>query len=139
MGTPFEYLRPTTPHEAVAMKARHGVRARFWAGGTDLMLGWQQGTAAFDYCIDLGFLSGLDGIDRALDPPAPADTPYETDADPLPRSLMDALQALSDSSMFRAALGDQFIDYILTLKQAEVSRFLSTVTDWEHREYFEMF
>ncbi len=84
-------------------------------------------------------LSGLDGIDRALDPPAPADTPYETDADPLPRSLMDALQALSDSSMFRAALGDQFIDYILTLKQAEVSRFLSTVTDWEHREYFEMF
>ncbi len=63
MGTPFEYLRPTTPHEAVAMKARHGVRARFWAGGTDLMLGWQQGTAAFDYCIDLGFLSGLDGIE----------------------------------------------------------------------------
>ncbi len=63
MGTPFEYLRPTTPHEAVAMKARHGVRARFWSGGTDLMLGWQQGTAAFDYCIDLGFLSGLDGIE----------------------------------------------------------------------------
>ncbi len=62
MGTPFEYLRPATPYEAVAMKARHGARARFWAGGTDLMLGWQQGTAAFDYCIDLGFLPGLDGI-----------------------------------------------------------------------------
>ncbi len=84
-------------------------------------------------------LSGLDGIDRALEPPAPADTPYETDAEALPRSLMEALQALSGSAMFRAALGDQFVDYIVTLKQAEVSRFLSTVTDWEHREYFEMF
>ncbi len=84
-------------------------------------------------------LAGLDGIDRALDPPAPADTPYETEAAVLPRSLMEALQALDDSALFRAALGDRFIDYILTLKQAEVSRFLSTVTDWEHREYFEIF
>jgi glutamine synthetase len=84
-------------------------------------------------------LAGLDGIDRALPPPPPADTPYETAAEVLPRSLMEALDALDGSAMFRAALGDRFIDYILTLKQAEVSRFLSAVTDWEHREYFEIF
>jgi glutamine synthetase len=84
-------------------------------------------------------LSGLDGIDRRLEPPDPVDAPYETEAEPLPRSLMEALQALDDSTMFRAVLGDRFIDYILTLKQAEVSRFLATVTDWEHREYFEIF
>ena len=81
----------------------------------------------------------LDGIDRRLEPPDPVDAPYETEAEPLPRSLMEALQALDDSTMFRAVLGDRFIDYILTLKQAEVSRFLATVTDWEHREYFEIF
>ena len=84
-------------------------------------------------------LAGLDGIDRALAPPPPADTPYETEAEVLPRSLMEALDALDHSAMYRAALGDRFIDYILTLKRAEVSRFLATVTDWEHREYFEIF
>ncbi len=83
--------------------------------------------------------SGLDGIDRKLDPPPPADTPYETEAEALPRSLMEALRALDDGRMFRDRLGDRFIDYIQTLKQADVSRFLSTVTDWEHREYFEIF
>ena len=84
-------------------------------------------------------LSGLDGVDRGLVPPNPSDTPYESEAEELPRSLMEALQALNESTMFRAALGERFIDYILTLKQAEVSRFLATVTDWEHREYFEIF
>ncbi len=84
-------------------------------------------------------LSGLDGVDRGLEPPEPVYTPYESEAEALPRSLMEALQALDDSTMFREALGNQFIDYILTLKQAEVSRFLATVTDWEHREYFEIF
>ena len=84
-------------------------------------------------------LSGLDGVDRGLEPPDPSDTPYESEAETLPRSLMEALQALDDSTMFRTALGDRFIDYIQTLKQAEVSRFLATVTDWEHREYFEIF
>ena len=62
MRTPFEYLRPATPHEAVVMKARYGTQAQFWAGGTDLMLAWRQGRVAFDYCIDLGFLPGIDGI-----------------------------------------------------------------------------
>ena len=33
----------------------------------------------------------------------------------------------------------QFCDYLLHIKEAEISRFLSTVTDWEHKEYFEIF
>jgi glutamine synthetase len=52
---------------------------------------------------------------------------------------MDSLSALRASELFRSELGDDFIDYILTLKEAEVSRFLSEVTDWEQREYFEIF
>ena len=59
-------------------------------------------------------LSGLDGVDGGFEPPNPSNTPYESKAEELPRSLMEALQALNESTMFRVALGDQFIDYILT-------------------------
>ena len=52
---------------------------------------------------------------------------------------MDAIGALDDSELFRDSLGSQFIDYFLHIKRAEIARFLSTVTDWEHREYFEIF
>jgi glutamine synthetase len=36
-------------------------------------------------------------------------------------------------------MGADFIEYMVALKESEISRFLSSVTDWEHREYFEMF
>ncbi|MDA9425620.1 MULTISPECIES: glutamine synthetase family protein [Bradyrhizobium] len=84
-------------------------------------------------------LSGLDGIDRKLDPGASADTPYETKAPPLPKSLRDAVAALKDDPFFREKLGAEFVDYYTHIKNAEIDRFLSEVTDWEHREYFEVF
>lgn len=84
-------------------------------------------------------LAGMDGIERGLEPPEPADQPYETDAEPLPRNLMDAVAALKDDAFFRGALGDRFVDYIVYLKEQEIARFLSTVTDWEQNEYFEIF
>ena len=52
---------------------------------------------------------------------------------------MEAVAALRDSGLFRETMGDRFIDYVVTIKQAEIARFLSTVTDWEHREYFGIF
>jgi glutamine synthetase len=84
-------------------------------------------------------LTGLDGIDRALEPPPSADTPYETDAPALPRSLDEALAALDASPCLRAGLGDMFIDYWLHLKRAELARFNAEVSDWEQREYFTVF
>jgi glutamine synthetase len=84
-------------------------------------------------------LSGLDGMERKLAPATPSDAPYEAAAEPLPRSLMEACAALKGSAMYRRKLGDTFVDYMLTLKESEISRYLSEVTDWEHREYFEMF
>jgi len=83
--------------------------------------------------------AGLDGVKRGLDPGAPVDTPYETDAPMLPKSLIEALAALRTSTLYREALGDRFVDYIVTLKEAEIARYLSDVTDWEHREYFDIF
>ena len=50
-------------------------------------------------------LSGLDGVDRKLDPGPSADTPYETKAALLPKSLREAVFALQDDPFFRQALG----------------------------------
>lgn len=83
--------------------------------------------------------AGLDGIDNVRDPGPPADTPYETEAPKLPTNLMDAVAALDGSALFRDRFGNQFIDYLVHIKRAEVARFLSEVTDWEQREYFDMF
>lgn len=59
MTRSFQYLRPDTPHDACEMKARHGSRAVFWAGGTDLLLQWRRGAIDFEYCIDLSDLDDL--------------------------------------------------------------------------------
>jgi glutamine synthetase len=84
-------------------------------------------------------LSGLDGVDNKLDPGLSADTPYETTADPLPKSLREAVFALKDDPFFRKALGETFVDYYVHIKNAEIERFQAEVSDWEQREYFEMF
>jgi glutamine synthetase len=85
-------------------------------------------------------IAGMDGIEKALDPGPPTSDPYaDTDRPILPRSLMDAVSALKTSALFRERMGSDFVDYIVALKEFEISRFLSHVTDWEHREYFEMF
>jgi glutamine synthetase len=49
---------------------------------------------------------------------------------------LEAITALRDSACFRAAFGDAFSDYFVRLKQFEINRFLTDVTDWEQREYF---
>jgi len=84
-------------------------------------------------------LSGLDGVDRALDPGPSADAPYETRAAMLPKTLREAVDALNDDPFFRDAFGAGFVDYYVHIKNAEIERFQAEVSDWEQREYFEMF
>ena len=84
-------------------------------------------------------LSGLDGLDRALEPPPPTETPYDTAAPAMPASQIEAIAALQADEMFADRLGGDFIDYICMIKQAEIARYLSDVTDWEQREYFRIF
>ena len=84
-------------------------------------------------------VSGLDGIARKLDPGPSADTPYETEAPLLPKSLEEALAALRDDTCFADGFGKGFIDYFLRIKQAEIARYQTEVTEWEQREYFELF
>ena len=83
--------------------------------------------------------AGLDGIDRGLDPGPSADTPYEAAAPLLPKSLREAISALDDDPFFRTALGSAFVDYYVRIKKAEVDRFQAEITDWEQREYFDLY
>jgi len=84
-------------------------------------------------------VSGLDGVTRELEPPMPADAPYDAAAQALPASLVEAIGEWRQSSLFRRELGDAFVDYLVRIKEFEVHRFLSEeVTDWEQREYFEL-
>jgi glutamine synthetase len=82
---------------------------------------------------------GLDGMARKLPLPPSADTPYEAQADPLPRTLAEALQALKGDKILREGLGETFVDYYCRIKEAEIARFNAEVSDWEHREYFDLF
>jgi glutamine synthetase len=83
--------------------------------------------------------SGLDGLQQRLDPGPSADAPYETVADALPRSLSEALQALQEDTWLRSQFGDGFVDYLCFIKQAEIARFNLEVSEWEQREYFDLF
>ncbi len=83
--------------------------------------------------------SGLDGMEQALDPGPSADVPYETPAPQLPHSLQQALDALRADAVLVQGLGQSFVDYYCHIKQAEIARFNLEVTEWEQREYFDIF
>jgi glutamine synthetase len=92
--------------------------------------------------------AGLDGIARGLDPGAATEAPYQTSsAEALPQTLAEALAALRGSACLRAGFGDRFVDYYAHLKEAEIARCQketsndkqdADVSEWEHREYFDM-
>ncbi len=84
-------------------------------------------------------IAGRAGMAAGTDPGAPVTAAYLSDRAILPGSMMEALTAFEADAVLRAELGETFHHYFLSLKQFEVNRFLSAVTDWEHQEYFEMF
>jgi glutamine synthetase len=83
--------------------------------------------------------TGLHGIEAALEPPPPVDAPYDAAAAPLPGNLGAALDALRCGRILREAFGSEFLEYFTRVKRAEVRRYETTVTDWEMREYLDIF
>ena len=57
----MKVLRPTSPAEAIAMKAEYGA-SRFVAGGTGLQLEWARGLPKPDVMIDMVRIAGLTGV-----------------------------------------------------------------------------
>jgi len=83
-------------------------------------------------------VSGMAGIDGEVDPGPPTEDPYFADTRLLPTSLMAALEELRGDEVFAAAFGREVVDWILTLKSSEVERYLTDVSQWEQREYFNL-
>ena len=83
--------------------------------------------------------TGLAGVAAAAEPPPPTDAPYEATAPTLPTSLGAALGALADGHILREAFGTEFIEYYSMIKHSEVRRYEAHVTDWEMKEYFDVF
>jgi len=84
-------------------------------------------------------VAGMDGVTRKLDPGSAAETPYDKRGKALPASLAEALDALRADAVLKEGLGATFVDYYCRIKQAELARFNLEVTDWEQREYFELY
>ena len=84
-------------------------------------------------------LSGMDGMAKRIDPGPSADAPYETKAAGLPTTLGEALRCLREDACLTEGLGPGFVDYFCHIKEAEIARFNLEVSEWEQREYFDMF
>lgn len=83
--------------------------------------------------------SGLEGIEAKLPLVPSADDPYTAEAGRLPANLREAVDALEADTVLAKAMGPRFVSYYAAIKRAEIARFERTVTDWEQREYFDLF
>ncbi|MGH9435238.1 MAG: glutamine synthetase family protein [Terriglobia bacterium] len=81
--------------------------------------------------------SGLHGIQHQLKLPAPAGNAYTADAVPLPRTLHEANAIFRESSVAKAWLGEEFVDFYAMTRDWELRQFERAVTDWEMERYFE--
>jgi glutamine synthetase len=84
--------------------------------------------------------AGLDGIRRALEPPAPLagliyELPEEELGTSLPGTLDEALAALEADGSLVEAMGDKLTATFLENKRFELDRARKAVTDWEFEEY----
>ena len=86
--------------------------------------------------------SGLEGIEAALDAPAPRTGNAYLDLDPpaerLPPTLSAAADRLRGSKTARRWFGDAFVDHFAATRAWEEAQFRAAVTDWELRRYFEI-
>ena len=82
--------------------------------------------------------AGLDGVQRALQPPPATLAPYADGGPALPTSLGDALQALQGSAVMRAGFGEALVALYGRIKDSEAARHAQAEDPalWQRREYF---
>ena len=81
---------------------------------------------------------GLHGIENELALPEPlAGNAYTSGVEQLPTTLREAAQLFAESSIARAAFGDDMVDHYLNQARIEIEAFDSAVTDWERVRGFE--
>lgn len=88
------------------------------------------------------YAAGLDGIrnqTRLPDPVLSEDAHAASEAGMLPSSLAEALAALQADASLIKYMGEDMVRTYVTLKQNEIDRFDNHVSDWEIKEYSELF
>ena len=93
------------------------------------------------YLAAAGVLAaGLLGIQAKGDLPTPSSGPSEDDPKhkKLAASLEESLAALKKDKPMQEMLGADFMQLFTAVKEAELARFRSHVTDWERDEYLEV-
>jgi glutamine synthetase len=82
--------------------------------------------------------AGLHGIEARLEaPPALEGNAYESDAKRFPSTLRDAIDALEQGSVARAAFGDEVVDHYLNYGRVEQRLLDQVVTCYERERLFE--
>ncbi|MCC6873644.1 MAG: glutamine synthetase [Sandaracinaceae bacterium] len=113
---------------------------RVITGGKGTRVEYRQTAADINPYIAMAtnLAAGLYGIDRAIEPPPPtAGDATAAGADPLPRNLREATDALAASDAAKEILGEQFVDHYVRTRDWEVRQYERAVTDWELMRYFE--
>jgi glutamate---methylamine ligase len=92
------------------------------------------------YLLQAALLSaGLDGLKNKRDPGKRLDIDMYAeghtvkDAKRLPLNLLDALRALDQSSVLKAALGEDVVASYIKLRTAEWNEYAGQLTDWERQ------
>jgi len=102
----------------------------------------QAGADANPYLAAAAALAaGLDGVQRACEPPPPVDGDVYALPDgavpSLPATLAEATDLLERSALARDWLGDDVVDHYVAMRRAELAAQAAAVTDWETARYLE--
>jgi glutamine synthetase len=82
--------------------------------------------------------AGLHGIENELEPPPALEgNAYESDAERFPAALREAIAALEQGTMARAALGDDVVDHYLNYARTEQRLYDQVVTGYERERMYE--
>lgn len=83
--------------------------------------------------------AGIAGMEEGLSlgDPVSGDVYHMTDIPEIPHTLLKATDALRNSKMLRAAMGDDVIDHYTRCAEVEQEAFDAAVTDWEIQRGFE--
>ena len=82
--------------------------------------------------------AGLDGIENELEPaPALQGNAYESHAERFPATLREAIAALEEGTVARAAFGDDVVEHYLNFAHTEQRLYDQVVTCYERERLFE--
>ena len=117
-----------------------GLRAICRGDGATRVEHRQAGADANPYlAVSAALAAGLDGVQRACEPPAPVtgDVYALAAAPPLPATLREATEALERSALARNWFGDDVVEHCVAMRRAELAAQAAAVTDWETSRYLE--